>query len=81
METLVTSEDYLVDRIKQLCMMKKIKINTLANMAGLPPSTLYSILSFKSKNPKFKTICKICIALHISVFEFYNVDMFKELEY
>lgn len=76
-----TSEINVVNRIRQLCVIRNITINTLANLGGLPPSTLYSILSYKSENTNIETIRRICAALHMSVYDFYNVEAFKHKEY
>lgn len=38
-------------RIQELCKERGITVNTLANMAGTSPSTIYSMLNEKSNNP------------------------------
>ena len=45
-------------RIEKLCAEKGIAINALANDAGIPPSTVYSLLNEKSKNPGIVTIIR-----------------------
>lgn len=39
----------LEKRIFELCNERNIAINTLANMSGVSPSTVYSMLNDKSK--------------------------------
>ena len=67
-------------RIIELCNKRNIAINALANMSGISPSTVYSMLNEKSKNPGIVSIKKICDGLEISVREFFNSDLFDELE-
>ena len=66
-------------RIHRLCQERQITINDLANKSGITPSTVYSLLNGKSKNPGIVTIKKICDGLDISIVEFFNCEMFLEL--
>ena len=68
------------NRILQLCGERDIAINKLANICGLPPSSVKNILYGKSKNPKIITIKKICDGLDITLSEFFNTKEFDELE-
>ena len=67
-------------RIIGLCNERGIAINNLANISGVSPSTVYSILSGKSKNPGVCSIKKICDGLDISIREFFDCDLFDDLE-
>ena len=67
-------------RILQLCNEKQLTINALANIAGLPPSTIYSMLNEKSQNPGTVSIKKLCDGLEISLREFFNCELFDDLE-
>ncbi len=67
-------------RIVELCNEKGIAINALANISGVSPSTVYSILNEKSQNPGVVSIKKICDGLEISVREFFDCDLFENLE-
>lgn len=67
-------------RIIELCNERDIAINNLANIAGIPPSTVYSILNEKSQNPGVVSIKKICDGLEISIREFFDSDVFDGLE-
>ena len=51
-----------------------------AFLAGMPPSTYKSILNGKSKNPGIVNINKIADALGVSIREFYNSDVFDNLD-
>ena len=52
----------------------------LANQSGVPPTTVYSMLNAKSKNPGIVTIQKLCDGLNISVREFFDDSVFEGLE-
>lgn len=67
-------------RLLRLCSEKDITINALANIAGVPPTTIYSILNKKSKNPGTVSIKKVCDGLNISIREFFDDDVFDSLE-
>jgi len=63
-----------------LCEKNNITINKLANISGLSPSSLKSILYGKSKNPKIETIKIICDGLGITLGEFFSSPEFDNLE-
>ncbi len=63
-------------RILELCRSNHLSINGLANKAGMPPSTVASILNEKSRNPGELTIFKICIGFGISMAQFYASKLF-----
>ena len=44
------AKEAVAKRILALCREKGITINGLANVSGIPPSTIYSMLNEKSKN-------------------------------
>lgn len=70
----------ITNRILQLCGERNISINKLANICGLPPSSLKNILYGKSQNPKILTIKMICDGLEITLSEFFDTDEFDLLE-
>ena len=67
-------------RIIQLCDERKLSVNALANLCGLPPSTIYSMLNEKSQNPGIVSIKKICDGLDINLREFFDSEIFNQLE-
>jgi len=67
-------------RIHALCLERNIAVNGLANQCGMSPSTIYSMLNTKSKNPGIVSIQKICDGLEISIREFFNDPLFENLE-
>ena len=64
-------------RILQLCAEKGLAINALANLAGIPPTTIYSLLSKKSANPGIVTIKKICDGLTSESFHFSHANFLQ----
>lgn len=68
------------NRILQLCEERNITINKLADICGLPPSSIKNILYGKSQNPKLLTIKMICDGLNITLAEFFDTEEFNTLE-
>ncbi len=72
-------EEAITKRIINLCEQKNITPNKLANLAGLPSSTIRCIFYGRSKNPGTRTLLDICQALNITLFDFFNDDLFKDI--
>ena len=70
----------VAERIKMLCKERNLTINGLANICGISPSTIYSLLNSKSKKPGVVTIKIICDGLEISVRNFFDSDLFNITE-
>lgn len=67
-------------RIECLCKEHKTTINGLANSAAVPPSTIKNIIYGASKNPGISTIKMLCDGLGISIVEFFDCEIFYDLE-
>lgn len=67
-------------RIRELCKQKNMTEYMLICRTGMPPSTVKSILSGKSKNPGIVNIRKIVEGLGISLYEFYDSKLFDGLD-
>lgn len=76
----MTTKKAVANRILQLCKERGLAINALANLAGVSPTTIYSMLNEKSKNPGVVSIKKICDGINISVREFFDCELFDDLE-
>ena len=76
----MNTKEAVAKRILELCEEKHIAINALANISGVAPSTIYSMLNEKSQNPGVVSIKKICDGLEITVREFFNCDLFDSRE-
>ncbi len=67
-------------RIQELCAKQDLSVNGLARLCGVSPSTIYSMLNAKSKNPGVVSIQKICDGLEISVRGFFDSPLFENLD-
>mgnify|MGYP003308332453 FL=1 len=74
------TKEAIAKRIIQLCNERNIAVNELANISGISPSTVYSILNEKSQNPGAVTIKKLCDGLEITLGEFFSTPEFDALE-
>ncbi len=70
----------VAQRITQLCAERGLTVNALANLAGMPPTTIYSILNQKSLNPGVVSLQKLCDGLDITITEFFDDEVFSDLE-
>lgn len=75
-----TKEAVAKQRILDLCAQRDMAVNRLANLSGVSPSTIYSMLNEKSQNPGVVSLKKICDGLGISLREFFDSDLFDNLE-
>ncbi len=71
-------EEAITKRIYNLCDERGITPNKLATLAGMPAGSLKSIFYGKSKNTGTRTILDICQALNISLYDFFNDNLFKD---
>lgn len=76
----MNAKEAVARRIQALCLERNIAVNALANLCGVAPSTIYSMLNKKSKNPGVMSIQKLCDGLEISVREFFDDPLFENLE-
>ena len=74
------TKEAVARRILELCEERGIAINALAMISGVSPSTIYSMLNEKSKNPGVVSLKKLCDGLEISIREFFDSDLFDDLE-
>lgn len=70
--------DAITKRILQLCDKVEISPNKLGTISGVDPSTITSIFYGKSKNPGIVTIKSLCDGLNITLFDFFNCELFME---
>lgn len=73
-------KDVIVERFKSLCKEKNIKINELANISGVTPSTAYSMMDSSRRDISIRTIKKFCDGLEITLGEFFSTSEFDGLE-
>lgn len=73
-------KDAIVNRFKELCNEKNIKINELATISGVTPSTAYSMMNQARRDISIRTIKKFCDGLEITLGEFFSTPEFDNLE-
>ena len=76
----MTVKDAVVLRFQQICELRKIKPNELANISGVTPSTVYSMMDSKRRDLSVITIKKLCDGLDITLGEFFSTPEFDNLE-
>ena len=76
----MNAKEAVAQRIIELCKEQDIAVNALANLSGVSPSTVYSMLNHKSQNPGVVSLQKLCDGLNISLREFFNSELFDNLE-
>jgi len=68
------------EKINKILIEKDITVNKLASISCLTQSTVDSLVNGKSKNPKILTIVRICDGLGITLTEFFNDELFKNID-
>lgn len=68
------------ERIEELCKVNHMNINQLAIASGINPSTIRSIFKVIRKAPSSDTIHYICIGFRISIKDFYDSELFDDLD-
>lgn len=73
-------KDAVAQRIKGLCCERGITPNSLANISGVTPSTVYSLLDPSRREISVSTVKKLCDGLDMTLGEFFSAPEFDELE-
>ena len=73
-------KDAIAERFMELCLEKGIKINELATLSGVTPSTAYSMMDKSRRDISIRTIKKFCDGLEITLGEFFSTEDFDNLE-
>lgn len=76
----MNTKEAVAKRIVELCNERNIAINALANMSGVSPSTVYSMLNEKCNNPGVVSLKKLCDGLDITLREFFESPIFEDIE-
>jgi len=77
---IMSVKDVVVERFRKLCDERNIKINELANISGVTPSTAYSMMDDSRRDVSIITIKKFCDGLEITLGEFFSTPEFDDLE-
>ena len=67
-------------RIVELCDERNITVNKLSIICGITQSTLSNLVLGKNKSPTVSTIKKICDGVEITIQEFFDSNVFDNLE-
>ncbi len=67
-------------RIQELCREHNITVNKLSILSGITQSTLNNIVSGRNNSTTVSTVKKLCDGLDISIIEFFDAEIFKDLE-
>lgn len=73
-------KDAVIERFTEICRERHIKINELANLSGVTPSTAYSMMDETRRDVSIVTIKKFCDGLDVSLGEFFSAPVFDNLE-
>ncbi len=73
-------KDAVANRFLTLCNERNIRINELANISGVTPSTAYSMMDKRRRDISIVTIKKFCDGLEITLGEFFSTTEFDNLE-
>lgn len=67
-------------RIVELCQERNISINKLSRISGVTQSTVNNIISGRNNSATISTIKKLCDGLGITIDQFFQRDLFANLE-
>lgn len=73
-------KDAVVRRFQEICDQRGIKPNELANLSGVTPSTVYSMMDNSRRDLSIITIKKLCDGLDMTLGEFFGTPEFDTLE-
>ena len=76
----MTVKDAVVRRFRDICDQRGIKPNELANLSGVTPSTVYSMMDNSRRDLSIITIKKLCDGLDMTLGEFFGTPEFDTLE-
>jgi transcriptional regulator with XRE-family HTH domain len=73
-------KDAVVTRFTNICKERGLKINELANLSGVTPSTAYSMFDSSRRDVSIITIKKLCDGLDLTLKEFFDSNEFSNLD-
>ncbi|MBO5358043.1 MAG: helix-turn-helix transcriptional regulator [Clostridia bacterium] len=73
-------KDAIIKRFEEILQQRKMKINELANISGVTPSTAYSMFDPDRRDISVSTVKKFCDGLEITLGEFFSTELFDNLE-
>lgn len=76
----MTVKEAVVARFLDLLRERNMRPNELATLAGVTPSSVYSMLDARRRELSINLIKKLCDGLEISLGTFFSAPVFDELE-
>ena len=76
----ITIGEAVRQRILELCQEQDISINALCTRSGVTQSTVNNIVSRRNNSTTVSTIKKLCDGLGITIQDFFDSDLFFDLE-
>ena len=73
-------KDAVAKHFDELCRQRGICYNELANISGVPPTTVYCMMKPERRKLHIDVIKKLCDGLDITLAEFFSAPVFEELE-
>ncbi len=67
-------------RIVELCRQRNISFNKLSSISGVTQSTVNNIVSGRNNSATVSTVKKLCDGLDITIADFFQSDLFADLE-
>ena len=77
---IMTARNAVRQRIIDLCDTYNITVNKLSTICGITQSSLNNIVNTGSNNPTISTVAKICDGLNITIREFFDDEIFEDIE-
>ena len=75
----INIKDAITERFRQLCAERDISFTELARLAGITPSTVYSMLQPERRDISAVTVKKLCDGLDLCISDFFDSDLFRNL--
>lgn len=76
----MTISEAVVKRVFELCDARNLTVNKISNISGITQSTVSDIVNGRTGNAGIATIKKLCDGFEISIREFFDSDLFDDLE-
>ena len=76
----MSTKDAVVARFQELMRQRNMRPNELANLAGVTPSTVYSMLDSRRRELSINVIKRLCDGLEIPRGAFFTSPIFDQIE-
>ena len=76
----MTLKKAIIQRILDLCEERGLTINKLSTVCGMTQSTINNIVKGRKKSTTTSTVKKICDRLGITIADFFDDPLFRDLE-